>query len=153
MSRRQARELALQVIFQVDLGRTDPDTAMFQALSREQEEDAFAPLRDKEAQYARDLVQGAWERKDEIDQVIARYAKDWALDRMAVVDRNILRLAIYEINHQNDVPDSVVADEAVELAKQYSTAESSKFINGILGSVIRGLNQAPAGEAPTLPGQ
>ena len=151
MSRRDARELALQVIFQVDLGRTDPDTALFQALSREQEEDAFGPLKEREAQYARDLVQGAWERKDQIDEIIVRYAKDWALDRMAVVDRNILRLAIYEINHQQDVPDSVVADEAVELAKQYSTAESSKFINGILGSVIRGLNQEATRVEPTTP--
>ncbi|MDF2629052.1 MAG: transcription termination factor [Symbiobacteriaceae bacterium] len=108
------------------------------------EEGAGEPLSEKDARYARDLVQGTWERKDDLDETIAKYAKDWAVDRLAGVDRAILRLAIYEIKHQEDVPDSVVADEAVELAKSFSTAESGKFINGILGSVIRGLEQGSA---------
>lgn len=144
MSRRQARELALQVLFHVDVGRSDPDTALFQAFARELEEGAGEPLSEKDATYARDLVLGTWERKDDLDAVIAKYARDWALDRLAGVDRAILRLAIYEIKHQEDVPDGVVADEAVELAKSFSTAESGKFINGILGSVIRGLEQGTA---------
>ena len=144
MSRRQARELALQVLFHVDVGRSDPDTALFQAFARELEEGAGEPLSEKDATYARDLVLGTWERKDDLDAIIAKYAKDWALERLAGVDRAILRLAIYEIKHQEDVPDGVVADEAVELAKSFSTAESGKFINGILGSVIRGLEQGTA---------
>jgi transcription antitermination protein NusB len=144
VSRRQARELALQVLFHVDVGRSDPDTALFQAFAREVEEGAGEPLSEKDATYARDLVLGTWERKDDLDELIARYAKDWAVDRLAGVDRAILRLAIYEIRHQEDVPDGVVADEAVELAKSFSTAESGKFINGILGSVIRGLEQGTA---------
>lgn len=153
MSRRQARELALQVLFHVDVGRADPETALFHAFTREQvSDDAELHLSEKDAQYAKDLVQGTWERREETDGLIARYAKDWSVDRMAGVDRNILRMAIYEIIHQEDVPDSVVADEAVELAKAYAGVESSKFINGILGSVIRGLKQeAPSGEA-TLSG-
>lgn len=152
MSRRQARELALQVLFHIDVGHADPDTALFQAFTREQEADDRAELNEKDAQYARDLVQGAWERKDQLDGVIAKYAKDWTVDRMAGVDRNILRLAIYEINHQNDVPDGVVADEAVEMAKNFSTADSGKFINGILGSVIRGIEQGEASAEPTVSG-
>jgi transcription antitermination protein NusB len=144
VSRRQARELALQVLFHVDVGRSDPDTALFQAFARELEEGAGEPLSEKDATYARDLVLGTWERKDDLDVIIAKYAKDWALERLAGVDRAILRLAIYEIKHQEDVPDGVVADEAVELAKSFSTAESGKFINGILGSVIRGLEQGTA---------
>lgn len=141
MSRRQARELALQVLFHVDVGHSDPDTALFQAFAREQEEEGAEPLSEKDGLYARDLVQGTWERKDDLDAVIAQYAKEWAVDRLAAVDRSILRMAIYEIKHQEDVPDGVVADEAVELSKTFSTADSGKFINGILGSVIRGLNQ------------
>lgn len=142
MSRRQARELALQVLFQVDVGRADPDTAFFQALAREREEqEGPARLKEKDVNYARDLVQGTWERREGLDEIIARYAKDWAVERMAAVDRNILRMAIYEIKHQEDVPDGAVADEAVELAKTFSTPEAGKFINGILGSVIRGLEQ------------
>lgn len=151
MSRRKARELALQVLFQVDLGKADPDTALFHAFSRDEEEDSTGDrLNEKDAAYARDLVQGTWERAGEIDQIIATYAREWTVDRMPVVDRNILRLAIYEINHQQDVPDGVVADEAVELAKTFSTAESGKFVNGILGSVIRGLKQGTASAEPTI---
>lgn len=142
MSRRHAREVALQVLFQVDVGKADPDTALFQAFTREAEGgEGHEPLTEKEAQFCRDLVQGTWERREEIDNQIARYAKDWSMERMAGVDRNILRMAIYELNHQSDIPDSVTVDEAVELAKTFSTADSSKFVNGILGSVIRGAKQ------------
>jgi N utilization substance protein B len=142
VSRRQAREIALQCLFHVDVGRGDPDTALFQAFSREHEgEGVAAEIAEKDALYTRDLVQGTWERRDALDQVIATFAKEWAVDRMAAVDRNILRMAIYEIKHQEDVPDGVAVDEAVELAKVYASAESGKFINGILGSVIRGLKQ------------
>ncbi|MDB4897935.1 MAG: transcription termination factor [Firmicutes bacterium] len=145
MSRRQAREIALQCLFHIDIGRGDPDTALFQAFSREHEgEGEPGELSDKDARYTRDLVQGTWERREALDQVIAEFAKEWAVDRMAAVDRNILRMAIYEIKHQEDVPDGVAVDEAVELAKRFASAESSKFINGILGSVIRGLKQEAA---------
>lgn len=137
MSRRQARELALQVLFQVDVGHGDLESALFQAFTRELEVDDRAALGEKEAVFARDLAQGTWERRDEIDKTIFKYAKDWAVDRMANVDRTILRLAIYELRHQMDIPTGVSVDEAVELAKSYSTAESSKFINGILGTLIR----------------
>lgn len=150
MSRRQARELALQTLFSIDVGHGDPDTALFQAFAREAEEGVPDPLSEKDARYARDLVQGTWERKDAIDELIARLAREWSVDRMAAVDRNILRLAIYEIKHQEDVPDGVVADEAVELAKAYSTAESGKFINGILGTVIRGLETGAASSDATV---
>lgn len=141
----------MQVLFAVDLGRGEPDTALFQAFSRESlETDGMeVVLGEKDAQFARDLVQGTWERKEALDQIIATYAKDWTVERMPGVDRNILRLAIYEINHRDDVPDGAAADEAVELAKLYSTAESGKFINGILGNVIRGLKQGAASAEPS----
>lgn len=153
MSRRRARELALQALFQVDVGRSDPETAIFQAFTREVEGDwSPAQLPEKDAAYARLLVQGAHEFREESDALIARYARDWSVERMAAVDRAILRLAIYEIIHQEDVPDGVVADEAVEMAKAYSSAESSKFINGILGSVIRGMKQGAESGNPPLSG-
>lgn len=137
-NRHRARELALQVLFAIDLGKEDPDTALFQAFARAGEGDgAVGPLNEADASYARDLVQGTWERRAELDNRISQLAKDWTVERMAAVDRNILRLAVYEIGHQDQVPDAVVADEAVELAKAYASPESSKFINGILGSVIR----------------
>lgn len=151
MSRRRARELALQALFQIDVGKSDPETAIFQAFTREVEGDwSPAQLPEKDAAYARLLVQGAYEFREESDELISRYAKDWSVDRMAAVDRGILRLAIYEIIHQDDVPDGVVADEAVEMAKAFSTAESSKFINGIIGSVIRGRKKDGDGANPDL---
>jgi len=152
VSRRRARELALQALFQIDIGKSEPETAIFQAFTREVESD-WSPrqLDEQNATFARDLVQGAWENREESDQIIAKYAKDWAVERMAGVDRAILRLAVYEIMHRDDVPDNVAAAEAVELAKAFSTGESSRFINGILGSVIRGVKGA-AGADPSLSG-
>lgn len=148
MSRRNARELALQVLFHIDVGRSDPETALSQAFDRDAESGVAARLAEADAAYARELVQGAWEHRNEIDGLIAAYSKDWTVDRMAGVDRNILRIAIYEVRYRKDVPDSVAADEAVELGKTFSTAESGKFINGILGSVIRGMKQAAAAVEP-----
>ncbi|MGE5673697.1 MAG: transcription antitermination factor NusB [Mycobacterium leprae] len=151
MSRRQAREFALQVLFHTDIGRADPESALSQAFSRELDPGVVRePLQEKDAQYAKALVRGTWAQREEIDHLISIYAHDWSVGRMAGVDRNILRLAIYEIMHVNDVPDGVAADEAVELAKLFSSAEASKFINGILGSVIRGI-EADKGEATPVP--
>jgi transcription antitermination protein NusB len=143
VSRRKARELALSVLFQVDLAKADVQTALFEAFTRDLESDeSVTRLNDKDAEFCKDLVEGAWERREALDGTIVSYAKDWSVDRMPTIDRNILRLAVYEIKHRDEVPDSVAADEAVELAKIYSTDESPKFINGILGSVIRGLAAA-----------
>lgn len=138
MSRRKARELALQALFQMDFAGTDPDTAVDQALSREMEPDwSFDRLPEESAEFARRLVRGAWQHRAESDRLIAQYARGWRVERMAAVDRAILRMAVYEILHCDDVPDSVAAAEAVELAKTFSTADSPRFVNGILGSVIR----------------
>ncbi|HEX8834111.1 MAG TPA: transcription antitermination factor NusB, partial [Abditibacteriaceae bacterium] len=82
-------------------------------------------------------ARGAWEAKAQLDVYITKYASGWTLERMANADRNLLRLALYEILHREDIPQSVSINEAVELAKRYSTADSAKFINGILGSFAR----------------
>lgn len=153
MSRRHARALALQVLYHIDVGRADPERALSHAFVRDIEtEEGSHALSERDAGFARLLVTGAWSRRDSIDEIIARYARDWSVERMAAVDRNLLRLAIYEILEVNDVPDSVAADEAVELAKEFSTADSSKFINGILGSVIRSIGQEAPSVEPTIPG-
>ena len=87
------------------------------------------------------LVEGALSRRQEIDAAIERHAIGWTIGRMAGVDRNLLRIAMYEILHLPDIPPSVSVDEAVELAKRYSTAESGRFVNGILGSALRELTR------------
>lgn len=142
MIRRRARELALQVLYQVDLVGTDLERAWQDALEREEPEPAVS-------EYAQQLVRGVSTHRAELDQEIARRARDWALERLAAVDRNVLRIGLYELSYVPEVPASVVANEAVELAKTFSTAESGRFVNGILGSVIKERETAGAPERPT----
>lgn len=129
MGRRQSREAALQAIFQVDLGRIDPERAISYTA------DNFG-IKPEDLTYTRELVTGALERLEKIDRIIASYSKDWQLERLARVDRNIMRLAIYEILYRDDIPAGVSVNEAVELAKVYGGEDSGRFVNGILGRVI-----------------
>lgn len=132
--RRAGRELALRTLFQVDLARADPAEALAAAAAEgEYEEESVA--------FARELALGACRHLARLDEVIARHARGWTLERMANVDRNLLRLAVYEILYRPEIPPSVSVDEAVEMAKKYSTAESGRFINGILGNLIRSLEE------------
>jgi len=86
-------------------------------------------------QFARDLIQGCWSRRDELDGIIAAVAENWDVRRMAVVDRNVLRLASYELLFIDDVPPKVSINEAIDLAKRYSTIDSGGFVNGILDRI------------------
>lgn len=132
MSRRQARERALQVLFQVDMGGADPREA-FSIMDEE-----FGKMNNSE-DFAGKLVYGVLENKAFIDSVIASVSKDWSLNRMANVDRNIMRLSLYEVFFCDDVPNNVSVNEAVELGKIFGGDDSGKFINGILGKVIENL--------------
>lgn len=137
MSRRQGRDLALKALYQHDLVGANPR----QALAYLVEEEGASP----EAQaFAAELVEGTLTHQAEIDARIAAYARDWRVERLAVLDRNILRLAIFQIVFRSDIPASVAINEAVELAKLYGEAESGRFVNGILGQLARDLAQARA---------
>lgn len=127
--RRLAREMVLKVLFQIDVGKVDLDLALETVL--EEEESCWVK------DFVRSLARGTMENLQKIDEMINRFAREWTVDRMAAVDRNILRLAVYEILFLDDIPSAVSINEAVELAKIYGTEESSKFINGILGNVVR----------------
>lgn len=131
-SRRMSRELALRALFQTDVGHAAVEDAVISCQAQEQH--ASDTL-----DFARALILGTAQHRVHIDMVIEKYAHDWTLDRMANVDRNILRLAIFELLYLPDIPPGVSVDEAVELAKKYSTAESGKFVNGILGNLVRNL--------------
>ena len=89
--------------------------------------------------FAAELVVGVTDHQEEIDGLIRRFAKGWSLERMPVIDRNLLRMAIFELAHRPDVPTGAVISEAVELAKTYSTDESGKFVNGMLGRIAEEL--------------
>ena len=128
--RRSGRELAFRLLFQCDVGGSSLDDVF--AVARVQSD-----ATEEVWSFAEELARGAWQGRGELDVIITKYAAGWTLERMANVDRNLLRIAIYEILHRSDIPQSVSINEAVELAKRYSTADSAKFINGILGSFVR----------------
>lgn len=129
MSRRQARERALQVLFQVDLGGVEPRKAM-QGM-----DENFGAL-PKSEDFAEKIIFGALANLELIDQVIASISKEWDIKRMASVDRNIMRLALFEILFCSDIPGNVSVNEAVELGKTFGGEDSGRFINGILGRVL-----------------
>lgn len=130
MSRRLARELAFIVLFQYDLGRI-PWRDALQRLLAEHE------LSPEAVTFLQGVVAGAIAKQEEIDGLLIHYSQDWPLSRMASTDRNLLRLAIYELLYRSDIPVEVTVNEAVELAKKYGDEDSGKFVNGVLGSVIR----------------
>lgn len=121
-TRRQARELALSLLYEADTKSAAPA-------------DVLAEFPIDPDPFAADLVAGVGEHQAEVDDLIRRFAKDWTIDRMPVVDRNLLRIGIYELLQRPDVPTAVVISEAVELARRYSTEESGRFVNGMLGRI------------------
>lgn len=126
--RRRARELALQILFQLDSSQENLEEALktFWFLHRH-------PKEIKE--FANRLVEGTRENLKAIDEKIARYAEHWEMERMAGVDRNILRLGAYEILYCPDIPIKVSLNEAIELAKKFSTEKSSQFVNALLDKI------------------
>ena len=126
--RRKARIAALKALFEVDSAHHPPG----QILNRLLEE---SPLSDDAAAFARQLVQGVIDNGERLDEIIRKNAPAWPLEQVAAVDRNILRLAIYEVVVDNKVPMRAAINEAVELAKEFGGEASPKFVNGVLGSV------------------
>ncbi|UOF90109.1 transcription antitermination factor NusB [Fodinisporobacter ferrooxydans] len=129
MSRRITREKALQTLFQMDVADADKTLAMDFALEHEGST--------VDRPYFQRLIEGILKHKSKIDSIIKTYSIGWELDRMAAVDRNVLRLATYELLFETDIPENVVLNEAIEIAKTFSTQESGKFVNGILGKMIQ----------------
>lgn len=121
-TRREARERALSLLYEAELKDLTPA-------------EVLADLPVDPDPFAEDLVRGVGEHRVEIDAAIERFAIDWAIDRMPVVDRTVLRLGVYELLHRADIPVGAVISEAVELAKRYSTEDSGRFVNGVLAAV------------------
>ena len=127
--RRQARMIALQTLYEWDTTHHDVEAV----LRRHAEERRLTP---RVAAFARELVNGVIARRDELDAIITAAAPEWPLPQMARVDRNVLRLAIYEILYNNAVPAKAAINEAVELAKTFGSDTSSRFVNGVLGAIV-----------------
>lgn len=140
MTRRQARELALQALFQLDFN-PDKDEINSREVQEKAIEAAIAELKDsavnsRSRKFIERLVYGTMTFREEIDKLINDAAKDWKVSRMAGVDRNIARMAVYELKFDDEKTDvGVVVNEAVELAKKYGTDDSGRFINGVLAGV------------------
>jgi N utilization substance protein B len=126
--RRQARVAALQTLYEVDIARHDPE----EALARNAESLRLSP---EALAFAEELLRGTLARLEEIDAAIAAAAPEWPLSQMARIDKNTLRLAIYEILYNTAVPAKAAINEAVELAKQFGGDASSRFVNGVLGAI------------------
>ena len=128
--RRKARVVALQALYEVDSVGHSSGAALSQLLGEK-------PLPEEAASFARELVEGVLSHRKRIDDVIRDYAPAWPLEQMAVVDRNVLRLAIFEImvDNKTQVPLKVAINEAVDLAKSFGSDNSARFVNGVLGSI------------------
>ena len=127
-SRTRARSLALQALYEIDIAKHPPAEVL-------QERLAESPLSDDLAEFARQIIFGVLPLTHELDLIIARYAPEWPLDQIAAIDRNILRIALWEFSVQRETPIKVAINEAVELAKQYGSDSAPRFINGVLGSL------------------
>jgi N utilization substance protein B len=128
-SRRKSRRRALDVLYSADLRDIPARTVLSDTLARMGQE-----VPDHMA-YAVEIVEGVESNADRIDELISSYAEGWTLDRMPVVDRNLLRIAVYEMLHRDDIDDPVAISEAVELAGELSTDDSPRFVNGLLGRI------------------
>ena len=143
MSRRRAREAAMQALFQLDMNpslegaREEWKRALDAAWQDGAPEESDERNRKKDYAYAWELVSGTCESLASIDETLSRLSKEWKVSRMAGIDRSILRLAVHELQSGSDVTPGIVINEAVELAKKFGTDDSGRFVNGVLGTLMR----------------
>ena len=163
--RHEAREWALQFLFQSEFNRAESLDEGFRLFWQHQEEepataprppdagaaDAQGRQRAKARQFAEELARGVIAHHLEIDPLIAKHAENWEIDRMGTVDRNAMRIAVFEMLHRDDIPPVVSINEAVELAKAYSSIESGKFVNGILDRIRKELRRPARDPNPVPP--
>jgi transcription antitermination protein NusB len=136
MKRRKAREYALQLLFQIDFTK--------KALERKDLEEFWSgKIETREVrEFTEGLVRGTLERLDDLDMIIEKATENWLLKRMAAVDRNILRFAAYELLYRQDIPSAVSINEAIEIAKKFSSVESASFLNGVLDKLAKEVGKA-----------
>ena len=129
-ARSKARKHSLDILYEADIRKSDALSIIDQRLNLGEDAD-LRPVRD----YTKELVSGVTEHKRKIDELIATYIQGWDLDRLAAVDRNILRIAIFELLWADEIPDAVAIDEALVLAKDLSTEDSAGYIHGVLAKI------------------
>jgi len=127
--RRKARELALKLLYQYDLSGNLPEDIL-------ETTDLFEGLDPETTEFARSTFMGAVAHLKELDALIREGSRKWKLSRIAAIDRNLLRLAVFELMHRRDIPAAVIIDEALEISKKYSDTEAPRFINGVLDGIL-----------------
>jgi N utilization substance protein B len=143
MKRRVAREIALQSLYQIEMNHVSPIEAVTSVIEEaENDNESELEVADEKLSpdYIFELVEGTFTNKKEIDIMLEEYLKGWQMDRLSRIDREVLRLAVYEMVYRDDVPPKVVVNEAIELSKHFGTEESGKFVNGVLGKMIKELD-------------
>jgi transcription antitermination protein NusB len=133
-SRTRARSIALQVLYEVDLSEHQPGVVLANRFDHLKMDSALKS-------FISEIVSGVVEHKQTLDEFIADFAPDWPLDQVAIIDRNLLRIALWEIAAYQKTPEKVVINEAVELAKYYGSEGSSRFINGVLGGLVKNMRE------------
>lgn len=139
--RSQGRDAALQILYFWEVGSAQPLRAI-EAYFAEHQPDAD----DAAVTFASRLVLGVVAEIEELDKTIEQYARRWRVDRMAVIDRLVLRLAVWELRHEGETPAAAIINEALELTRRYSSEDAVRFVNGVLDAVHRGMTVSPAGE-------
>jgi N utilization substance protein B len=134
-ARRKARELALQMLYDHDVSGNPPDAIILHF-------DDLQKAKPNTREFATRVFKGTVDHLPKLDEMIVAQADNWRIERMAIVDRNIIRMSIYEFLHENDTPKLVIIDEAIEIAKKFGTQKSSQFINGILDGILKRYNLA-----------
>ncbi len=137
-SRRYGRELALQALYGTEIGKRPPSEMLAELLARDEASEGRA--------FVRDLVLGTLENAGESDAIIAPLLEGWTLERLPTIDRLVLRMSVFELTHRKETPPPVVINEAVELAKKFSTEDSGRYVNGVLERVRRQV--VPGAELP-----
>lgn len=148
MKRRMARQIALQSLYHIMMNDVEPEQAITAVVEEAQNDnEAEIELSKKNEEntsmfaYIRQVVKGTKNNQEQIDRILTQYLKGWKIERLSRVDREVLRLAVYELLYSEDVPPKVAMNEAIELAKQYGSEESGKFVNGVLGKLYTELDQ------------
>ena len=137
--RRKSREFALQVLYQLNMTKEDADRALAQF------QENFSPQGEVD-EFLKRIVLGVLEHRGELDRLIEQYLENWRLDRINVIDRNILRMALYELLYCEEIPPKVTINEAIDLGKRYGSEDSGSFINGILDRIQNEVVRKPLGQ-------
>lgn len=145
-NRHLARTLALQTLYEWDFMKAKEDVLSVMKQTKEE----FAPEFDDKG-FTESIIGGVIQHQQEIDAMIVKYAPEWPLEQITTVDRNVLRIGIYELKYNNDIPPKVAINEAIELAKTFGGDSSGKFINGVLGSIFKDIDPETAAKSAKTP--